>query len=63
MLAQHLGDTSVKRRRELRGQPGLKFVQRDEFCELLVSCKKLVRSDEPSVSMRGLLDPKAVNGT
>jgi hypothetical protein len=43
-------------RRELREQPGLKFVPREEFCDLLLSCKKLVRSDEPHVSVRGLLD-------
>jgi hypothetical protein len=47
-----LGD----QRLAFRQQPGLTFVHRDEFCQLLLSFKKLVRSDEPSVRFRGLLD-------
>jgi hypothetical protein len=45
-----------ERRRAFREQPGLIFVRRDEFCRLLLSYKKLIRSDEPSVRFRGLLD-------
>lgn len=35
-------------------RPGSTFVQRDEFCKLLVSFRKMVRSDETSI--RGLMD-------
>ena len=49
-------DSSREGRQALREQPGLRFVERDEFCELLLSCKKLIRSDEPSARLRGLLD-------
>ena len=45
-----------ERRRALREQPGLTFVHRDEFCELLLSFKRMIRSDEPDVNVRGLLD-------
>lgn len=50
------GDSIRERRRVLRRQPGLTFVHRDEFCELLLSYKKLIRLDEPAVGVRGLLD-------
>jgi hypothetical protein len=49
-------DALGEQRRAFREQPGLTFVHRDEFCQLLLSFKKLVRSDEPSVRFRGLLD-------
>lgn len=45
-------------RRELRERSENSFVQRDEFCRLLLSCRKMVRSDEPAVLVRGLLDLK-----
>lgn len=45
-----------QRRQSLRERPESHFVHRDEFCELLLSFKKLVRSDEPAVRVRGLLD-------
>jgi hypothetical protein len=32
------------------------FVNRDEFCKLMLSYRKLVRSDEPGNRVRGLLD-------
>jgi hypothetical protein len=50
--------TLRERRRALREQPGLTFVQREEFCELLLSNRRLVRSDERSIHIRGLLDPE-----
>jgi hypothetical protein len=49
-------DALRERRQALRQRPGLTFVHRDEFCELLLSFKKLIRSDEPGMSVRGLLD-------
>jgi len=33
-------------------------VDRSQFCQLALSTKKLVRSDEPSAGLRGLLDPR-----
>jgi len=48
--------TLNERRRTLRERSELRFVQRDEFCKLLLSSKKLIRSDEPGASVRGLLD-------
>jgi len=32
------------------------LVQREEFCRLLLSSRRLVRSDEPRLRMRGLVD-------
>ena len=32
------------------------FVSRDEFCKLMLSYRKLVRSDEPASRLRGLMD-------
>jgi hypothetical protein len=32
------------------------FVERDEFCRLLLSVRRMVRSDEPAVNLRGLRD-------
>ena len=49
-------DALREQRRAFREQPGLIFVRRDEFFQLLLSFKKLVRSDEPSARIRGLLD-------
>jgi hypothetical protein len=45
-----------ERRRAFHDQPGQTFVRRDEFCQLLLSYKKLIRSDEPAARIRGLLD-------
>lgn len=50
------GETLSERRRALRTRPGLTFVHRDEYFELLLGFKKMIRSDEPGVSVRGLLD-------
>ena len=40
----------------LRANPRFTFVARDEFCKLLLSSQRLVRSDEPRSQVRGLLD-------
>jgi hypothetical protein len=40
----------------MRERSGATFVQRDEFCRLLLSCKRMVRADEPADQLRGLLD-------
>jgi hypothetical protein len=54
--AEQIHETLAERRRALRELPGLRFVHREEFCDLLLSFKKLVRSDEPAVRIRGLMD-------
>jgi hypothetical protein len=49
-------NTVRKQRSALRESLGCTFVERDEFCRLLLSVRKMVRSDEPAASLRGLLD-------
>lgn len=51
-----LTETMDERRRAMRERSEFTFVQRDEFCRLLLSYKRMVRSDEPDVHVRGLLD-------
>ncbi len=48
--------TIDKHPQRMRNRPEQIFVHREKFCELLLSYKKLVRSDEPSNRIRGLLD-------
>ena len=45
-----------QRQRVLQRGQDVKFVHREEFCRLLLSFKKLIRSDEPAVRIRGLTD-------
>jgi hypothetical protein len=45
-------------RRALRERSESTFVQRDEFCRLLLSSRKMTRSDESALNVRGLLDLK-----
>ena len=40
----------------VQGDPELRFVERDEFCQLLLSSRRLVRSDDRAANIRGLLD-------
>jgi hypothetical protein len=42
--------------RGFRKQPQRIFVDRDQFCELLISYRKLTRSDDPTIRAQGLLD-------
>jgi hypothetical protein len=49
-------DALDERRRLVRDNSNSTFVQRDEFCSLLLSTRRLVRSDEPGRGVRGLLD-------
>jgi hypothetical protein len=49
-------ETVDDRRRAIRESANSTFVQREEFCSLLVSTRRLVRSDEPRLGVRGLLD-------
>lgn len=45
-----------KRRMAREKPPDCRFVERDEFMRLLVGTKELIRADEASVGLRGLLD-------
>jgi hypothetical protein len=51
-----ISKTLGERRSDLRQRPGSVFVHRDEFCQLLLSSRKLIRADEPGGRIRGLLD-------
>jgi hypothetical protein len=51
-----LTETIHERKRALGERPLSKFVPREEFCRLLLSCKRMVRVDEPAHQIRGLLD-------
>jgi hypothetical protein len=51
-----LTETIDKGRRSTRESSNTTFVQRDEFCSLLLSTRRMVRSDEPGRGVRGLLD-------
>ena len=48
--------TVHEHRYALRESLGGTYVERDEFCRLLLSVRSMVRSDEPAVDLRGLLD-------
>jgi len=49
-------ETIHERRRAMRERSEFTFVQREEFCSLLLSTRRMVRSDEPDLNVRGLLD-------
>jgi len=49
-------ETLGQRQRVLQRGRSVTLVHREEFCRLLLSFKKLIRSDEPAVSIRGLTD-------
>jgi hypothetical protein len=45
-----------ERRAAMRENSEYTFVERDEFCRLMLSTRRLVRSDEPRLQYRGLMD-------
>ena len=45
-----------ERRGAMRNSSPFTIVPREEFCRLLLSTRRLVRSDEPRLRMRGLMD-------
>ena len=51
-----LTETIDSRRLAMRDDAKFTFVQREEYCRLLLSTRRMVRSDEPSLHARGLLD-------
>ena len=52
MLTETIGES----RPAMHPSSNITFVQRDEFCSLLLSTRRMVRSDEPGRGVRGLLD-------
>jgi hypothetical protein len=46
-----------EQRRKLRLRANCRFVDRREFCELLVSNRKLLRVDDIHAEVHGLLEP------
>lgn len=51
-----LTESIDERRAAMRERSEYTFVQREEFCRLLLSTRRLIRSDEPRLKMRGLMD-------
>ncbi|MFI4877102.1 MAG: hypothetical protein ACIALR_17240, partial [Blastopirellula sp. JB062] len=51
------GMTLAQKRNELRKELRVRFVEPEEFCELAVSSRKLVRSDVSAASVKGLYSP------
>ena len=45
-------------RNDLRAQSNVQFVDRSDFCELLVSSRNLNRCDYPAACVRGIFDPE-----
>ena len=56
MMLAEMTVTIDERRRAMRERADFMFVQREEFCRLLLSTRRMVRSDEPDVHVRGLKD-------
>lgn len=48
--------TLQEQRQLLRESAECRFVESDEFCELLLGFKRMVRADESASELRGLLD-------
>ncbi len=46
-----------RQRMRLRDQDGIEFVEPNEFCELAVSHRLLLRCDDGNAALRGLHDP------
>lgn len=51
-------DETAVARDQLRSRNDVRFVDRTEFCELLVSNRPLGRCDFPSADVRGIYDPQ-----
>jgi len=48
--------TYAEQRRLLRRQPTHQFLDREAFCQLLISSRRLARSDDENANLRGLYD-------
>ena len=55
-IAMAPADTKSERLLRLRNRTDCLFVERDEFCRLMIGSRRLVRADESAVELRGLLD-------
>ena len=52
--------TAIQRQRiALHSATNCRFVDPEEFRDLLVSRRKLIRADEPDANMHGLMDPSS----
>ena len=57
MEAERIFGKSVSEyRRQIASQPACRFVDRDEYYDLIMSRRKLDRADDYSARLRGLLD-------
>lgn len=56
MVVSETPESIDERRTAMRSNSEYTFVERDEFCRLLLSTRRLVRSDEPRLRFRGLMD-------
>jgi hypothetical protein len=58
MSTYSLADSNLEeRRRKLKARANCRFVDRGEFCRLLVSYRKLLRVDDAGADVHGLLEP------
>ena len=57
MEMQVIGSRCQARRDELREHQFCRFVDPEEYRQLLVSSRQLLRADEPGARLRGLVDP------
>jgi len=54
--AQTKPESITSMRDQLRSNEGVRFIDRAEFCQLLISAKDLDRCDFPHANVRGLFD-------
>ena len=59
MRSRFTSDVVSRQRRRLLAEPNCQFVNREKFCELLLSNRQLDRCDEAHMFVRGLVEPKS----
>ena len=52
-------DSTNEIRAKLKSREEVQFVDRNAFCNLLISGRKLIRCDFPDVRVKGLFDDKS----
>lgn len=52
-----MNSQSVRAEKVSQDSVDVQFVNRSEYCKLALSTRKLVRSDQGHLGLRGLLDP------
>lgn len=55
-VERSLGKSVLEYRRQIACQSASRFVERDEYFDLIMSTRKLDRADDYSARLRGLLD-------